>query len=858
MTFKNLRILLIDDDEDDFVITRDLLGEISHRGYTVEWASRAEEGLARIAEGGFDACLLDYRLGGEDGLAVLGRIMALTPRHPAVIVVTGQGSEEIDERALAMGAADYLVKQDMDAAALDRAIRYAVGQRRALDLLAQREASLRLNTRAIDAAVNGIALCEAGPDGPRINQVNPAFTRITGYGAGDVPGLSLARLYGDDPTQPEALELACAIREKREGHAVVHSRRKDGAPFWGEVSIAPVLDEEGCITHFVCIVNDVTRQKHYEEELAYQANHDALTGLPNRNLLMDRLEQGISFAKRHGRRLAVLFLDLDQFKVVNDGIGHHVGDALLQEAARRLCRRLREGDTVARFGGDEFVVVCPELDDAADMGAITARVLEAFASPFEVLGERLRVTASVGIAFYPGDGADAATVLRNADLAMYKAKDSGRANCQFFTADLKIRMSERLRMEERLAEALERDEFELHYQPQVNATSGQISGLEALIRWRHPELGLVAPGHFIPLAEQSGLIVPIGDWVLHEACRQAASWQQTIGVEVPVGVNVSLGQLRRRDFGAVVRDALAKTGLAPSLLEIELTESMVLDNAELLLSVLRGLNELGTRTAIDDFGTGYSSLSYLQRLPVDRLKIDRAFVQDVVSNPGSSACCRAVITLAHSLGLGVVAEGVETEAQATYLGRLYCDSLQGFFFAQPLPAFEAGALLQRGASLFEPPDELQDARTLLIVDDEDSVRSALKRLLRSDGYRILTAASPDEAFPILAETEVGVIIADQRMPGMTGAEFLARVKDLHPRSMRIVLSGFTDLQTVTDSVNRGAVYKLLLKPWDNEELRTEIRQAFWRAEHERGIVAVPAARELPAVGAHITGRRGRA
>lgn len=834
---KPCSVLVIDDDEDDFVLVRDMLSDIEATDYRVEWAAGSAQALQRIAQGDIDACLLDYRLGGEDGIEVLRAIVAL-PRHPAVVITTGQGNERIDREAVALGASDYLVKQEMSASTLDRSIRYAVGQRRMLLALYEREENLRLMRRAIESAANGVLICDARSGDFPIVYANAAFERITGYASDEVLGRNPRFLNGGDEQGSVLGEIRSALLDRRDVHVVMRNFRKSSDVFWNDLFIAPVRDEQGEVTHFVGIISDVTANKRYEAELAHQANHDALTGLPNRNLLTDRLTQAMALARRSEREAAVLFVDLDHFKVVNDGIGHHVGDALLQDVARRMVACVREGDTVARLGGDEFVIVCADLGGEQDALPVIQRVYEALAAPMHLEGEDLSVNASMGVAFFPRDGDDVATLLRNADLAMYRAKDAGRGQYQYFKPELNDRVSERIRIESMLRQGLERGEFELYYQPQVSAASGQVSGLEALLRWRNPERGLMLPGQFIHIAEETRLIVPLGAWVIEEACRQMVQWQAEHGIAVPVSVNVSVAQLRREDFVTRVRAALERSGLAPAMLELEITESMVMDSPETLIGRLQALKDLGVRIGIDDFGTGYSNLAYLKRMPVDRLKIDYTFVRDIIVDPDDAAICRAVIAVAHNLRLGVVAEGVESEAQAVYLGRHFCDDLQGYHISRPVPAAEVPALLGRDEPLFSPPAALRSVRTLLIVDDEVNVLASLRRLLRVDGYNILTAQTTDQGFELLAANEVHVVVADQRLGGsVTGTQFLERVKDLHPDTLRIVLTGYTELDAVTDSVNRGAVFRFLLKPWDNEGLRGEIRNAFWHQELTRGAVS---------------------
>lgn len=574
-----------------------------------------------------------------------------------------------------------------------------------------------------------------------------------------------------------------------------------------------------------------------EERINYLAYYDALTGLPNRDLLLERLHQSIGFAQRHGSIVAVICLDLDRFKIVNDGLGHHVGDKLLQAVSSLLSGILRDGDTVGRLVADKFSMICTDLRSGDDLLPVIERLQAMLRAPIRIGEESTKLTASLGVSLYPTDGDDPVTLVKYAELAMYQAKERGGNQHILFTAELDTRVSERVKLQNRLGMALEAGELVVYYQPQVSAMSGVVCGMEALIRWRHPQFGLVPPGQFIPVAEESGLIIPIGEWVLHEACRQNQAWRDEGLSDFPVSVNLSIAQLRDSSVLASVRRVLDETGLSPHFLELELTESMMMENPEMLIAFLQRTREMGVQISIDDFGTGYSSLNYLQRLPLDRLKVDYSFVRDITSDPASASICRAVIAIAHNLRLGVVAEGVETEGQASYLARHYCESLQGYYFSRPLPADEITALLRRREPLIKLASELNARRTLLLVDDEENIRSALRRLLRSDGYQILVASGPTEAFELLATHRVGVILADQCMPGMSGTEFLRRVKDIYPDAIRIVLSGYTDLDTVTASINQGSVYKFLVKPWDNDALREVLREAFWRYELSGSIAA---------------------
>lgn len=431
---------------------------------------------------------------------------------------------------------------------------------------------------------------------------------------------------------------------------------------------------------------EVAERQQAEERVMHLANHDALTGLPNRRLLIDRLGQALALAHRENHQVAVLFMDLDRFKTINDSLGHMTGDALLQNVARRLSETLREGDTVSRLGGDEFVVVLPSLDQPKAAEKVALKLVDALAPPIDLGGQELRVSASIGISLFPEDGCDTETLLRNADSAMYHAKDMGRNNYQFFMEQMNVAAAERLRLENDLHRALERQEFELHFQPRVSVANGLACGIEALIRWRHPERGLVLPGHFIPVAEDTGLIVPIGEWVINEACRQGTAWCAAGLPQIPVAVNLSPRQFRQSNLVDTVARAIERHGWPCNLLELEITEGVLMQQTSDTLKTLEALNRLGVGLAIDDFGTGYSSLSYLKRFPVDFLKIDQSFVRDIAVDPDDATIVTAIIGLAHSLGLTVVAEGVENASQLDFIREAGCDEAQGYHIGRPMPA----------------------------------------------------------------------------------------------------------------------------------------------------------------------------
>jgi len=580
---------------------------------------------------------------------------------------------------------------------------------------------------------------------------------------------------------------------------------------------------------------EVTRRtadiRRYLEQLERKSNYDDLTGLPNRNLLNDRLAQAIARVAKAGRTLAVVTLNLDRFKNVNDSLGHGAGDVVLRTAAERLTAHLTDVDTVARGDGDEFVVIAEAgADDAAE--SIARLMLAVIAPPLVVSGRELHLTACIGIALFPKDGQSADELLKSADSAMLTAKAAGGNTFHFYAAEMNRRSLERLETESELRRAIEAGQLVLHYQPQVNLHTGEVVGAEALVRWQHPQRGLIMPGSFIPLAEDSGLINPLGEWVMAEACRQNKAWQRAGLRAISVSVNLSARQFLAQDVVALAGSILAETGLDPGYLELELTESAVMSDAPAFIAATRNLKNLAVTLSIDDFGTGYSSLSYLRRFAIDRLKIDQSFVRDVTHDPNSAAIALAIITLGHSLKLSVIAEGVETEGQMNFLRSRGCDEMQGFYFSRPLPADKFEQLLAEGRKLCPPSGPLAQ-RTLLLVDDEPNILAALKRLFRRRGYAVLTAESGRAGLELLATHPVEVVISDGRMPEMTGAEFLGKVRELHPETVRIVLSGYTDLKAVTSAVNRGELFRFLTKPWDDAELLETVRDAFryYEAKH---------------------------
>ncbi len=551
------------------------------------------------------------------------------------------------------------------------------------DITAQRRAEERLRQSAavFESTSEGMVVTDLEGS---IVDVNRAFTDITGYGRDEALGRN-PRMLKSGRHGPELYQtIWTSLAETGHWRGEVWNRRKSGEIYPEWLTISTVCDAAGRVCNYVGVFADITTVKRSEERLEYLAHHDPLTGLPNRLLFSARLEHAIAHASRNDTYLAVLFLDLDRFKTVNDVFGHPLGDKLLQDVGERLRACVRLDDTVSRLGGDEFVILLERIEDPENAGAVARKILSSLSAAFTVDGRDQYVSASIGISVYPRDGDDPAGLIRNADTAMYKVKEQGRQGYLYYTQDFTLRATELATLESDLHRALDRAELTVHYQPQVDLRSGALVGIEALLRWTHPDRGRISPVEFIPIAEESDLIVAIGQWVLEHACRQGRAWLDAGLSFGRISVNISGVQIRRGDLLAVVRAALEASGLPPERLELEVTEGFIMRQAERSVQRLEGLRQLGISLAIDDFGTGYSSLSYLKRLPIDRLKIDQSFIRDIPSDADDAAISRAIIALADSLGLAVIAEGVETPAQKAFLLDHGCREAQGYLFSRPL------------------------------------------------------------------------------------------------------------------------------------------------------------------------------
>ena len=562
------------------------------------------------------------------------------------------------------------------------------------DSVRQKEKQLRLFAHIFNSVHEGIIVTDADKN---MLFINPAFSTITGYSANDLIGKNLNLLHlglMNDAFNHD--DTWCSINETGCWQGEIVGRRKNDESYAECLSISTMKNDRGEINYYVGVFSDISERKAAEERMAYVVLHDFLTNLPNGLLLQDRLAQAISHAGREKHKVAVMCLDLDHFKAINDMLGHLVGDKLLQEVAKRISSVSRASDTVSRRGGDEFVIMLPDLETVDDATDIAVKLINAISGLCMIDGNEIKITTSIGISIFPEDGCDGDSLIKYADAAMYHAKKNGRNNYQFFTNEMNQLALERMSIERKLCHAIEQQGFCLHYQPQVNLRSGRIIGVEALLRWSNPEIGMVPPEYFIPIAEETGLIIPIGEWVLREACRQNSEWRMLGLPKITVAVNLSAVQFRQNNFGEMIKEILCEYGLDPSGLELEITESAVMHNAEASIALLLELKAMGLKLAVDDFGTGYSSLSYLKRFPIDKLKIDQSFVRDITVDSDDAVIVSTIINMARTLKLKVIAEGVETAEQLSFLKHQECDEIQGYYFSKPMPPEKINSLLASG------------------------------------------------------------------------------------------------------------------------------------------------------------------
>jgi diguanylate cyclase (GGDEF)-like protein/PAS domain S-box-containing protein len=683
MSNKTIKVLLlIEDNPGDARLLREMFNEQGLHNTElihVECMSKAENHLSAAV---VDIILLDLGLPDVQGLGAVRRAHAAAPRVP-LVVLTGLDDESMAAQALQEGAQDYLLKGQIDTRGLLRALRYAI-ERKIM------EEALFVEKERAEVTLNCIADAVASTDSSgNITFLNLVAEKMTGWTLAEAGGRPATEIFVVlDATSREIVPNPMQLTIEQNRPLGVPANciliRRDGFEIPIEDSVATIHDRGGQATGAVIVFRDVSVARAMAMQIAHSAEHDFLTGLPNRMLLNDRIGHAIALASRHGKKVALLFMDLDGFKHINDSLGHPIGDKLLQSIASRLQNCVRFSDTVSRQGGDEFIVLLSELEQTQEASLTAIRMLEAVAEAHSIDDDDLHVTTSIGVSVYPDDALDAETLIKNADTAMYQAKEKGRQSYQFFEPAMNVRAVERQSIEESLRRAIQRQEFALHYQPKINLITGEITGAEALIRWTHPTRGPLSPDQFIPIAEDCGLILPIGRWVLREACRQARAWADAGLSLKTMAVNISAIEFRDENFLEGVFTILKDTGMDPGSLELELTESVLMKRAESTEAILKALRAKGIQLAVDDFGTGYSSLSYLRKFSIDALKIDQSFVRQITATPKETTIVVAMISMGRSLKLRVVAEGVETQEELAFLQAHQCDEAQGYYFSRPV------------------------------------------------------------------------------------------------------------------------------------------------------------------------------
>jgi len=690
------RILIITGVADDAKTLEKALSNGRDGLFAVKWVTELSAGLATLRAGGVDAIIVDLSLADSQGIDTFDQLYAAAP-HTPILTLSAADDEPLTTTSVQHGAQGYLSKSNLDSYLTSQSLHNLI-QRKAV------EETYYLEKARAEITLNSISDAVIGTDlRGNVDYLNIAAESLTGWSREEARGRPIGEVMRiiDDvnrEAKPNPVELVLQYNKAMALSAGTILIRRDGREAAIEDSVAPIHDWDGKLTGAVVVFHDVTASQAMALKMAHLAQHDFLTNLPNRVLLNDRVAQAIALAKRRGAHLALLFLDLDNFKHINDSLGHPVGDKLLQSVADRLCGCVRGSDTVSRQGGDEFVILVTEDKFAENAGLVADKILLAMAAPHLIDEHELHITTSIGISVYPEDGEDAETLLKNADTAMYSAKEKGRNNSQYFKNSMNIRVVERQAIETDLRHALQGQEFVLHYQPRIDLDTGAISGVEALLRWNHPQWGLVLPGRFVEIADSCGLMAPIGRWVLREACGQTKRWQEAGFALESISVNISAQELCCKGFVDGIRVILSETGLAPTCLQLEVTESTLMRDVESSIDILEQLQDMGVQAAVDDFGAGFSSLSYLTRFPINILKIAPAFVRDIGSANGHGIVAGAIIAMAVSLKQRVVAKGVEEKEQRAFLNALHCDEGQGYLFSKPLAAEQCAQLLQQSSA----------------------------------------------------------------------------------------------------------------------------------------------------------------
>jgi diguanylate cyclase (GGDEF)-like protein/PAS domain S-box-containing protein len=690
---KKESILLVECQPADARLIANALKNDVQNGLLVVNINKLSDGVDRIHKGRVRAVILDIETPSDRGVEVFEKLRDAAP-HVPILILSGAKSENVAKQAVERGAHDYLLKTNFDHFRLRRAVHLMI-ERHA----AEEKAYLQQRCAEITLACTGDAVI-ISDSAELVTHLNAPAELLTGWSQAEARGRALNEILGHSACDNRATSahplMDLGANEDKPCADTLVLVRRDGVELNIKNCSGYIRDRDGNVTGAVAVMHDLGAARQRTLERSYAAQHDFLTGLPNRSLVNDRITQAISFSARYTKQLAVMFVDLDLFKRINDSLGHAMGDKLLQQVATRIVACVRRSDTVGRIGGDEFLVLLSQVGHAEDAVFIARKILTSLAAPYLIDQKQLQINASIGVSTYPADGTDAKILVHRADTAMYEAKKLGRNNCQFFHPEMQARVLEWQSLEGSLRCALDRNEFTLVYQPKIDLATGEITGVEALLRWIHPERGLIQPLKFVPIAEESGLIVPIGQWVLLEACRQARAWIDAGLPPVRIAVNVSALQFTAKDFLSSVRATLISTGIDPCKLELELTETVLMQDAESTVQILRSLKAIGVQLAVDDFGVGYSSFSYLRKFPLDTLKVDRSFINDISSNPDNAMILSALINIGKSLKHRVVAEGVETEEQLHFLQQEGCSEGQGYFFCRPVIAEKFADFLRHG------------------------------------------------------------------------------------------------------------------------------------------------------------------
>lgn len=815
-------ILVVDDDDGQRLLASAALRQ---GGFAVAEAGDGEQALAAFQREQPDIVLLDVVMPGLDGFAVCEALRQLPGGHYCpIVMVTGLDDVESIERAYEVGATDFITKP-IQWLVLHHRVRYILRAN-------QTEETMRKLSWAIEQ--NPISILITDTQGV-IEYANPKFGQVSGYSLEEICGNTPYFLQTNTSSAEEYQRLQQAIATGGVWQGELCNRRKDGEFFWEAAHVSAVRNQSGAITHFIWLREDITARKQTEERIRFLAHYDHLTQLPNRAMLQERLRGAIETTRSRSRVLAVMVLDLDQFKRINDSLGHRVGDLVLRKTAHRLQESLRHSDDVgiarpetplpqdmlARLGGDEFGILLTEVSHADDLAQIARRILAALAKPFAIEDNEIFIGCSIGIALFPHDGTDMESLLKNADTALHHAKDLGRNNYQLYSDGMNISAVQRMTLENRLHKALGNQELSLHYQPQVALESGCIVGVEALLRWSNPELGMVPPLDFISIAEETGLIVPIGEWVLRTACNQARAWRKEGLPTLRMAVNLSARQLADPRFPERVAKILAETGLSPTLLEFEITETLLM-KAD-VLNILKALKQLGIQLSIDDFGTGYSNLAYLRRFPIDRLKIDQSFVRDIRHGKDQDAIAATIVAMARGLRLGVVAEGVETDVQLEFLRELRCDEIQGYYFSHPHPS-EQIVLLLRDACESDAGAEWRGSRPLVLLDDDAEALAVLRRVALQARERLWVARSTQETLILIANHPTAVVFWN---PAYRKGEALDLPRRLRERSRAVACIALVGADASATAQIEGAgaavVDRTLVKPLSQRAVWTALR-----------------------------------